>query len=897
MKLRPCRSSVFSSPECVVPAERVITASRRLLSVARPAIALIFTLCVSSCVAAGQVSFFQPPAAPCAEGALTGDFNGDGKADVICAAGYVELGNGNGTFTQVSQLTVTGTPIAAADFNGDGKLDLLVSGSGTSLSILLGKGDGTFTVSTTVNPGIAFQTTAVGDLRGDGKVDVIGLASEEGLFVFLGNGDGTLQQYVDYDSGLSLVTGGLVIGDFNGDHKLDVAISGSGSDAVAVLLGNGDGTLQPPLYSAGPPEVPVAAAAFGPGSNLDLIVTSGVGGSAFILLGNGDGTFQGAQPVESPAAYSIAVGDLNGDGKLDLALNLTAAIETLLGTGDGTFTPGGTYHQLGAQSSQGRTAVLLSDFNSDGKLDAISGGTLFFGNDDGSLQGSAEVLSPDAQEFLASAAGDFNGDGKPDIVALSGGGNLYILLNQGTGQFSVAYSYALQAGGGLAPPVILIGDLNNDGKLDLVIPGVNEDLYVLLGKGDGSFTVTTVYYPPSPALSPILADFNGDHNLDIAVVQYFTSSLLLFLGNGDGTFQSPVSYFAGEGPIALVAGDFNNDGKADISVLGYAGLGILLGNGDGTFQGVTYMNSGITADAYLGSLFAGDLDGGNTLDLLAETNAGEQVFLGKGDATFTALSPVTNLNANVLADLNLDGKLDVAGGGTVELGNGDGTFGSPITLIPSNSCCQGSIQTVADFNSDGLPDLAADTTLGVTVFLNNTSPGFIIAPPSGSPTSATVSAGNSATLNLNVAPVGSFSGTVNLTCSVSPVVSAGPTCMVPATAKVTPGTSTSFTVTVNTTAGSAAGTVASDGLRLGPTPLIWAPALFALAIFLSHAPRVFPAFASTVALFTLLSFAGCGGGGPAASSSLGTPAKTYTATVTGTSGSATSKSTLTVVVQ
>jgi len=870
-----------------------------------------FLALLSVPLATGQVSFFQPPALSpeCGPGVLSGDFNGDGKTDVICASGSngaVLLGNGNGTFRSPISLPVSGTPVAAADFNGDGKLDLLVFGNGTTFSILLGNGDGTFRLSTTVNPGLSFQTMAVGDLRNDGKVDVVGLAPGMGVYVFLGNGDGTLQNFVIYGSGLASV-GSMLVADFNGDGKLDVAVGGSGSNEVAVLLGNGDGTLQAPSSSPGTPSLLFAAADFTGNHILDLVVTSSTRiGPTEVLLGKGDGTFQAAQSVSTMTPYGVGVADLNGDGKTDLVISGVPAVQTFLGKGDGTFTLADTYNELLAQVGTGGTPVLLADFNGDGKLDAIAGGTVFLGNGDGSLQGSPEVLNPDSLQYQSIAVGDFNGDGKPDIATFSDNRakNVYILLNQGASQFSVAHTYTLTAPAGL----ILAGDLNNDQKLDLVVVSFDPitgdwTLNVMLGNGDGSFTGPNAYPQGIPvALSPVLADFNGDHRLDLALIQGDNpASVVIFFGNGDGTFGPPVSYFAGQNPVGLVAADFNGDGKIDLAVVSDAGLGILLGNGDGTFKNPTYMSiqGGFVKG---GTLLAGDLNGDGNIDLIA----GSQVFLGKGDGTFTPLPP-SSVTPEILADVNGDGKLDALWSpANIALGNGDGTFGNPITVMQwYKYCCFGYIAAAADFSGKVLPDLAVVTNVnaasGIMFLLNNTPAGFAVGPATGASTSSAISAGDSATFNLMVTPSGGFKGSVSLSCGITPSVTPAPTCNVPTSVSVTVGTAAPFMLTVNTTkAVTTTGAVGHFNFPYGGQSIVWALCLLPLGLLFVRQRKRLPALATPVIFLVLTSIVSCGGGGGSGSTTHttpGTPSGTYTVTVTASFGNVSHSTTVKVVVQ
>src|SRR5438445_205625 len=187
------------------------------------------------------------------------------------------------------------------------------------------------------------------------------------------------------------------------------------------------------------------------------------------------------------------------------------------------------------------------------------------------------------------AVGDFNGDGKLDLAVVNfGDWNVYVLLSNGDGTFQAARSVYFASGGGF-PWSIAKGDFNGDGKLDLVVSNYGDNsLSVLLGNGDGTFRPApslTVGYGPAGV---VVGDFNGDGKLDLAVANLNDNTLSVLLGNGDGTFQTPQT-FASPGmthPYFVAVSDFNRDGKQDLVVTNhlYATVSVLLGNGDGTFQ-------------------------------------------------------------------------------------------------------------------------------------------------------------------------------------------------------------------------------------------------------------------------------------------------------------------------
>src|SRR5216684_1815090 len=231
--------------------------------------------------------------------------------------------------------------VAVGDFNGDGVPDLVVANEGSNnVSVLLGNGQGAFQAAQNFAAGTNPQSVAVGDFNGDGKLDLAVANEGSGdVSVLLGNGDGTFQTAVAIATGTNPQS--VAVGDFNGDGNLDLAVanggdfsSGAGSN-VTVLLGNGDGTFQTARAFA-VDDIPqsVAVGDFNGDGKLDLAVANLRSGDVSVLLGNGDGTFQGAVNYAAAGASSIAVGDFNGDGKLDLAV-ASGSVSVLLGNGDG----------------------------------------------------------------------------------------------------------------------------------------------------------------------------------------------------------------------------------------------------------------------------------------------------------------------------------------------------------------------------------------------------------------------------------------------------------------------------------------------------------------------------------------------------------------------------------
>lgn len=302
---------------------------------------------------------------------------------------------------------------------------------------------------------------------------------------------------------------------------------------------------------------------------------------------------------------------------------------------------------------------------------------------------------------------------------------LFLLVCRPPVAAAVEFSSPISYAAGINPVAIVTGDFNGDGKLDLAVANQGDgtttnpgSVSILLGKGDGTFQ-PAVNYPAGQSPNSIaVADFNGDGKLDLAVANQgialaaIDGSVSILLGKGDGTFQAAVDYAAGKIPSSIAAGDFNSDGKPDLAVVNApnyqtapqinGNLSILLNVGDGTFQPAVDYQPCPSPD----SVFVADLNHDGNLDVIAMTSSSigpSGILLGNGDGTFQSPLPFSAGGQGVLGDFNRDGNLDLVLYANILLGNGDGTF-QPAVALGLNF--RSNVAVSADFNRDGKPDLA-----------------------------------------------------------------------------------------------------------------------------------------------------------------------------------------------
>jgi len=676
------------------------------------------------------------------------DVDDDGVLDALAVNNgsddvSVLLGRGDGTFepeVRVFSAAVSTRYVATGKLNDDAHVDFVVSGTG-GLSVSFGNGDGTFSAGVFVDVSGNPNGIAVADMNGDDVLDLVAASDGAGVVVVLGNGDGTFRPELVFDQDRDQTD--VAVGFFNDDAALDVVTAGrafisQSVGEVAILLGNGDGTLQAPQeFRTQTHRVhALLATDLDVDGDLDLIAGSfqpivqdgPILGA--VLRGNGDGTFQAAEPFTMREEFSggrMALGQLTDDANPDLLVaNEFLDLSLLAGNGDGTF-------QAPVLIPRGLDpeGLAVGDIDGDGVDDIVNSDTFdeqvwsLLGNGDGTFrvagQTRLEVLfesgSGTARRY---ATADFDDDGNLDFVAAGHRRRLSVML--GKGDFSFEPHFGLEATAVIRTADVDVGDFDGDTVVD-PIALTAEEVVVFPSNGDGTFgagLVTTLGLGDlaSDAEEIVATHLNGDAHLDVVATLGFNDQVATLLGNGDGTFQTPVFLTGVDRPMGLAVADLDDDGAMDVIVapLQDAGLGIFRGIGDGTFAPVRFVGD----DTFI-QVAAIDTNGDTIVDLVATGYPNEFppdqaafVFLGNGDGTFqrpTIHEADECPEGMIAADLTGDDVPDIVtancGADTLSIfvGNGDGTYQQQTRI----GVGQPDQLTAGDLNGDGAPDLIVGT--------------------------------------------------------------------------------------------------------------------------------------------------------------------------------------------
>lgn len=891
----------------------------------------------------------------------------------------VLLGNGDGTFQKPVYYDVSANSYGNAagftvdDVTGDGIPDIVILNgtigtyNGTVIPVtgtvttLIGKGDGTFTVGpvSSLNWTDSLQVVSGVFKTGDVKDLLVGGT------VLLGTGTGSFTQGSTNNSLAALneytaAAGGNAVGSLRNNGKLDVVVSVP--EFASIFYGNGDGTFQAgPSYAAPPDFMQATITDIDGDGNPDIVLGTSSGGVFAeggydtpipmfqILMGRGDGTF-----VDSPAyalgTYSrdkdIASADFNGDGKADVLVfnNSTTGPSTLaMLPGDGT---GALGTAVTSSINMSPSMLVAAKMNHDTLADVVVAGSGNSGPEVSILTNQGTGAFAAEQDYsLASAAvslvvGDFNGDGIADVAVGESGQGVFVLFGQANGTLGKPVQVDTSAN----PTGLAAGSLTTDGRTDLVVADQTTGaVNVYLGNADGSFTAKT---SPTTGVSNLslaaLGDLNNDGKLDLIVYGFVpgaspnpnVANVYTFLGNGDGTFQA-VNTLAlvdtDTSAASLAVADFNKDGNADV-VIGNQDdyTEVLFSNGDGTLaetvlalgqQSTTVAAADLLGNGYPEILVGeGDTQGqGYSLTVFQNQPNGWTAPVATPTVTVTASpSSITTAQSTTVTVTVSGATGSPTPTGSITLTSGSYTSaattlagGSAAITVPGASLAIATDTVTASYTPDSASASIYNSATGsgsvtvTAVVVPPVPPGFALTNSGNITVSPGATTGNTSTIT--VTPSGGLTGAVALACAITPTAASAPaTCTLsPASVTITDTTAQTSTLSVATTAA----TTASMDRRNAPWYAAGGISLACVVLFLVPARRRHLRMMAGIVILSGLASLGivsCGGGGGGGGSknngggstttNPGTTAGTYTVTVTGAAGSTTETTTVTLTV-
>ncbi|HEY1011402.1 MAG TPA: FG-GAP-like repeat-containing protein, partial [Herpetosiphonaceae bacterium] len=626
---------------------------------------------------------------------LLRDFDRDGKLDLaVTNKGSNTLttyrGSGTGTFTALQTVPVSPGPVAldAGDANGDAYLDLAVA-STTQIGVLGGTAAGSFAMINPITIASAPAALRFTDANIDGRQDlVVGWAGTEPASVLYGLGNAAFQAPQPIAAGAKSAS--IAAGDINGDSLPDLAIANQDTDTVAILLNQ---TIRPTFgaqlgQTGQTSPAGIAAGDLNNDGRQDLVVTNFSNHTITALLGAADGGFQ--TPVVTASGNNpraVALGDLNRDGKLDAAVanRVDSKVTILLGQGNGSFVAAsGSPHTVGSQPY----TIAIGDLNRDGKLDVVTANasssniTILYGSGSGTIASTATAnVGPIPNTVLVA---DVTGDGKADVITANENGNSIsvVQMNASGAPVSPATTYAV----GVRPYGLAVGDVNRDGKQDVVtVNNGDNTASLLLGQANGTLAAAKALPVGATPLAVTLGDLNNDGAPEILATTSGGTGYVTLWNNGGGVFGAPVRRSTGNGPMSIVSADFTGDGLNDVAVshngsnmVGLIPTTALPAN---AFKLYAQANTGASPRA----VAAADLNGDGKQDLVAANFSDSTITSMLGDGNGSYQPAVTQNIGNAprglaLGDIDLDGIVDMvvansgANGVSFHYGVGDGTF-------------------------------------------------------------------------------------------------------------------------------------------------------------------------------------------------------------------------------
>jgi hypothetical protein len=630
---------------------------------------------------------------------FAGDFTADGKKDVLVSeTGKIRVlaGGANGTFAAaVVSDCADYVPEGLADFNTDGRPDLYLVDDDGKIAVMLGAANGSFGAPAEVSSPVAAGELVAGDFTGDAVIDLAMVTDVyDQIVVFTGNGSGGFSSTHTSAITLSETIADATSGDFDGDGKRDIAAVGLAGSVIAWNSGGGTAFLPEALSAL---EGVAAVSGDVNGDGIADIVASG-SSSPGVSPGKSIRGLTVQLLADVPVGTHLAIAPMDADSRPDI---ITSNTNVTVVTFDGT-----AFHPRSFSAGDLSVGIAAADFTGDGKKDvvALTGGSisLLGGNGDGTLRshivwdpaGALGLVDYGSRLFV----GNVNGDANLDLVAFdySSDGRIGVVPGLGNGTFGAPIWTNVAASAGQPYDA---GDLNGDGRMDLLLwtsDVPTATFQVLFSQVNGTFTPgpTQSYANSASAVDPFaIRDFTGDGNADI-----IDKKGRFLRGLGGGTFAPPVTSGLDLELESRVV-NVNGDAFPDVLVQWGNPTWTFLNHGDGTF-------SEKTPEVWTYDLHTtGDFNGDGFDDLITG-----DILLGNGTGDFTYLPFHIDVRRDSLAvaavDVDGDGKNDVASSTAIYFGSGDGRFDAAVQTAFGNAASPPArILSTGDFDHNGSPDL------------------------------------------------------------------------------------------------------------------------------------------------------------------------------------------------
>ncbi|MFC1839598.1 FG-GAP-like repeat-containing protein [Thermodesulfobacteriota bacterium] len=655
-----------------------------------------------------------------------GDMDGDGDLDVVAGGhGTTKLyfNNGNEIPFYLSNSIVIGWDytgsIALGDVDGDGDLDVVMGNYANTLNKLyLNDGTGVFSGGISIGSDTDWTfAIALGDVDGDGDLDAVVGNMYNTNKLYLNDGTGVFSGGTDIGSDVD-DTESIALGDVNGDGNLDIVVGNTQTNKLYLNDGTGVFSSGTDIGSDTDKTISIALGDMDGDGDLDVVASNYTYVANKLYLNDGDGdpfdTVESGTDIGGAGIsyrYQIALGDVDGDGDLDVAQGIFGLNKLYLNDGTGVFSDG---MNIG-EHTDGTVGIALGDIDGDGDLDVVTGNNdqtnklyLNDGTDNPFDEVTGTTIGTETDLTNAIALGDIDVDGDLDVVT---GNKLY--LNNDNGVFADGTVINSNSSSTYS---IALGDMDGDGDLDLVVGNSGQTDKLYLNDGTGIFSEGIDISSDTYGNRAIaLGDMDGDGDFDVVVGNSYAQANRLYLNNGNGVFADGMDISSDiDWTQSVAIGDVDSDGKLDV-VAGNNNARNRLYRNNGTsnpFNEVT--GTDINSETYTQKITLGDVDGDGDLDIVAGANSENRLFLNDGTGVFSdgiSIGSDTDWTfAIALGDVDGDGDLDVVTGNDGQtnklyLNDGTGVF-SDGTIIGSDIDHTQGI-ALGDIDGDGDPDVVA----------------------------------------------------------------------------------------------------------------------------------------------------------------------------------------------